>query len=122
MVKLRRAAEARQRIEETGHLAGEVIAAGEEAEVGVTAGGPVIVVPGAEVDVVPQGLGLAAHDEAALAMNLVADHAVDHVHARLLKLARPVDVVGLVKARLEFDQRRHLLAVARGLDERAHDE
>ena len=69
----------------------------------------------------PQARALAAHHQAALAVDLEPDHAVDHVHARLLELARPLDIVGLVEPGPQLDQRRHLLAVARGLDERADD-
>jgi len=49
------------------------------------------------------------------------DEAVDDVDARLLEFAGPLDVVGLVEAGHELDQRRHLLARERGVDERAHD-
>ena len=47
-----------------------------------------------------------------LGVDLVADQAIDDVHARLLELARPLDVVGLVKPRPQLHHRRHLLAVA----------
>ena len=40
-------------------------------------------------------------------------HAVHHVRARLLELARALDVRALVEARLQLDQRHDLLA-ARG--------
>ena len=45
-------------------------------------------------------------------MGLVAHEPVDHVDARLLELPRPLDVVGLVKARRDLDQRGHLLVVS----------
>ena len=54
-------------------------------------------------------------------MNLVADQAIDHMHAGLLELARPLDVVGLVKPRAQFHHRRHLLAVAHRVHQRADD-
>ena len=54
-------------------------------------------------------------------MRLQSDDAVDDVHTRALELARPCDVRVLVEARLEFDEREHLLAGVRGVDERVDD-
>ena len=64
---------------------------------------------------------LAAHDERDLAVRLEAGEAVDDVAAGLFQLARPVDVVLLVKARLELDEHRDLLAVFGGADQRGDD-
>src|SRR6266851_1866923 len=52
------------------------------------------------------------------AARLQAHDAVHDVHACLLECARPSDVVLLVHPRLEFDQRRDLLAVLRRAGER----
>ena len=49
------------------------------------------------------------------------EEAVDDVRARLLEHARPVDVRLLVEARLELDDRRHLLAALGRADERLDD-
>ena len=54
-------------------------------------------------------------------MRLQAEEAVDDVHAALLERARPLDVALLVEARLELDDRRHLLAVLGGARERLDD-
>ena len=54
-------------------------------------------------------------------MGLVADQAIDHVDAGLLQGARPEDVRLLVHARLQFHQRRDLLAVLGRALQRAHD-
>ncbi len=49
------------------------------------------------------------------------DEPVDDVHARLLELARPHDVGGLVEAGLDLDEGEHLLAGLGRVDERLHD-
>ena len=54
-------------------------------------------------------------------MRLEADEAVDHVHARLLQCARPLDVGLFVEARLDLDERDDLLAGLGGVDERVDD-
>ena len=108
-------------VEEVGHFGGERVARGEQAEVGVDARGLGIVVTGAEVGVVPHSSLLVAHDQATLAVDLQADDSVDDVHAGLLELAGPLDVVGLVEAGLELDQGGDLLAVLRGLHEGVDD-
>ena len=46
-------------------------------------------------------------------MRLQPDEAVDDVHARLFQRAGPLDVRLLVEARLQLDERHHLLARAR---------
>ena len=51
-------------------------------------------------------------------MRLVADDAVHDVGAGLLQLCGELDVVRLVKARTQLDDRRHLLARARRFDQR----
>jgi len=80
-----------------------------------------VIVARADVRVADQSLVLLAHHEREFAVCLEANEAVDHVHAGLLKLSRPGDVPLLVEARLDLDQREHLLAVARCLDEGVND-
>ena len=63
----------------------------------------------------------APHHQAALGVDLVAHQAINHVHARLLKLPRPLDVVGLVEPRAQLDHRRHLFAVPHRVLQRADD-
>ena len=64
---------------------------------------------------------LAADDERRLGVRLERRRAERHVHAGVLELSRPRDVVRLVEARLELDDHRHLLAALRRLDERRDD-
>ena len=80
-----------------------------------------VVVAGRQVDVALDAVALAAHDQRDLAVGLEADEAVDDVHAGVLQRARPLDVGGLVEAGLELDDRRDLLAVLGGADQRADD-
>jgi len=54
-------------------------------------------------------------------VGLESDEAVDDVHARLLELARPDDVVRLVEAGLDLDQRQHLFSRFGGVDQRLDD-
>ncbi len=77
-----------------------------------------VVVAGADVAVAADAVGLLAHDEQDLGVRLQPDEAVHDVHARLFEDAGPVDVRLLVEARLELDERDHLLALLGGLDQR----
>ena len=104
-------------VEKAADVAPEVGAGGEEADVGVDAGGAVVVVAGGEVDVAADAVVLAADDEQHLAMGLVADDAVDDVGPGGVQRPGPSDVVALVEAGAQLHQRRHLLALAGGVDE-----
>ena len=118
---LRQLAVAGQVIEKGRGVLAELGVAGEEAQVGVDAGGLRIVIAGGQVDVAADAVLLAAHDQGHLAMRLEADEAEDDVDARLFQLARPENVAFLVEAGLELDDRGHLLAVVRRLGQGAHD-
>ena len=101
---------ARQLVEEPGEVASDLVVDGEQAVVLVDAARLRVVVAGADVAVVAEHAVLLADDERELAVGLEPDEAVDDVHARLLELARPDDVGRLVEARLDLDEREHLLA------------
>ena len=64
---------------------------------------------------------LLADDFDELAVGLKADDAVDDVHAGAFELAGPGDVGVLVEARLDLDQRQHLLAGVGRVDQRVDD-
>ena len=66
-------------------------------------------------------VALARGRPADLGVRLQPEEAVDDVHAALLERARPLDVRLLVEARLQLDERRHLLAVLGRARERLHD-
>jgi hypothetical protein len=114
-------AETGQQIHELRGVGTEVRIAGEEVDVGVETARHRVVVPGREMDVASQLSSLAPHDEADLAMGFVADDAVDHLHARFLERSRPGDVLPLVEAGLQLDDRGDLLARSRGRGECGDD-
>ena len=91
---------------------------GEQAEVGVEAGGVGVVVAGAEVAVAAGGAVFVAADEhGQLAVGFEADDAVKDLDAGVFHAARPADVGGLVEAGHELDDQRGFLGGA-GFGER----
>ena len=80
-----------------------------------------MVIAGAEVDVLPEPVSVAADDEERFAMRLQTDHAIDDVRAGFFELAGPLNVGGFVETRAQLDERGDLLAGARGVDQRFHD-
>src|SRR6185369_6450988 len=96
-------ADAGEEIEQVRGVLAEIRAAGKETQVRVELGRGGIVIAGAEMDVAADAVALVAHDEGNLAVNFVADEAVDDVHAGFLELARPLDVARFVEARAQFD-------------------
>ncbi len=113
--------EAGEVVEEVGDVLGHVLAAGEDAEVGVEAGGGGVVVARPDVDVAAHPVALAPHDQAELGVRLQAREAVDDVGAGALQGARPLDVALLVEAGLHLDQADGLLALLGGAHERRDD-
>ena len=109
-------------VEQPAQVLADLRVAGEHAEVLVQPGGLRVVVPGADVAVAAQPVGLLADHQAELGVRLQPDDAVDHVHPGLLQLAGPEDVRLLVEAGLDLDQGEHLLAglgrVDQGVDDR----
>ena len=104
--------------EELAGIAAERGVGGDEGQVGVELGGLLVVVAGAQLgDVLQPVLGLAG-DAAYLRVHLEVAEAVDDVAAGFLEALRPFDVVALVKARAQLEQRGDLLAVLGGRDER----
>ena len=78
----------------------------------------IVVIARAELrDVLDTVVGLAG-DAADLAVHLVIAEAVDDVASGLLEALRPFDIVALVEARAQLEQRGDLLAVLGGVDER----
>ena len=80
-----------------------------------------VVVAGADMGIAAQRALLATQHEAYLGVRLQFDEAVDHLHAGPLQVARQAKVGFLVEARLQFDQRRDVLAGFRRLDQRGDD-
>ena len=109
-----------QIVEEIHEVRAHVAAAAEDAQIGVERGGLGVVVAGADVIVRHQSLFFLANHQRRLGVGLEADQAVGHVTARVLQLARPFDVLRLVKARLDLDEHRHLFAPLGRVDQRLH--
>ena len=104
--------------EELDGIAAERLALGDEAEVGVELGRLLVVVARTQLrDVLDAVIGL-ARDAADLGMHLVFAETVDDVAPRLLEALRPLDVVALVEAGAQLEERGDLLAVLGGRDER----
>lgn len=92
------------------HIGGDLFVGGNDAEVGVDARCALVVVTRAEVGVTLEYAVFAADDQCHLGVDFVAEHAVHDVRARLFELLRPVDVVGFVKTRHQFDDDGYLFA------------
>ena len=58
-------------------------------------------------------MAFAADDQADLGVDFVTDQSIDDMDAGFLQVPRPLDVIGLVKARAQFHHRGHLFAVVR---------
>ena len=109
-----------QVVEQVGQVGGDLLVAREEAEVLVEPRRDRVVVPGADVRIAPQPVGLAAHNQRALGVDLQRGEAVDDMDAGRLQGARPLDVAPLVEAGLQLHQADRLLALLGSLDQRRH--
>ncbi len=78
-----------QVVEELGEVGTDRRIAREQTHVLVDAGGLAVVVAGADVAVAAHAVGLVAHDQGGLGVDLQADQAVDDVHARCLQAPWP---------------------------------
>ena len=102
---------------------GDLRVGGEQADVGVEAGGRGIVVAGAEVGVAAgDAVFVMADEESELAVGFEPEDAVKDLDAGVFEVARPADVGSFVEAGHEFDDYGDLLIpVLRGVDERLED-
>ncbi|KAG1531305.1 hypothetical protein G6F50_016772 [Rhizopus delemar] len=114
--------QAGQLLEQQVHIVADVRIGGDQADVGVRAGGAAVVVAGAQVHIAAQLAALAANDQQHLGVGLVADHAVHHLHAGFLQAISQAQVGLFVEARTQLDHHGHILAVARGLDQCVDDQ
>ena len=71
------------------------------------------------MDVTEDAVRFLAHHQAHLAVDFVADQAIDHMHAGLFELAAPLDVVGFIEAGPQLHHRRDLFTVAGRFHQRA---
>ena len=110
-----------QVVEDHVHPLGNLRIAGQQAQVGVEAGGDGVVVAGAQVAVAAgDAVFVAAHQHGQLAVGLEADDAVKDLHTGVFHAARPADIRGLVEAGHQLDDQRGLLGGG-GLNQRLED-
>ena len=103
------------------YVGGNLVVVGNDAEVGVDARCALVVVAGTEVGITFEHAVLAADYQCHFGMNFVAEYAVNDVCTCIFKLLRPVDVVGLIKTRHQFDHDGNLFACQRGLHQGAYE-
>ena len=65
-----------------------------------------------------QGVAFASDHECQLAVCFQTENAVNDVYAGFVELARPFDVVLLIEACLQLDQRGHLFPLLGGANQR----
>ena len=111
----------RQRIEHSVGFLADVVVGGHQAQVGIQPRGLFVVVARADLRVIGDARFLHPRNQAELGVHLVSVQPVDHAAARFFQPTAPLDVVFLVKARLQFDQHQHVLAVFRRLAKRLDD-
>ena len=111
----------RQQIEQVRRILAKIGLGRQQSNVRVEARGVWIVVTRAQMQVTTNPIIIAADHETHLRVNLVADQAVNNMHARLLKLPRPKDVVGLIEASPQLHHSRHLLPVLHRVHQGADD-
>src|SRR5215471_7252664 len=81
---------------------------------------PWSIVAGSEVNVAPQAIEVLAHRHDRFAVRLEPQYAITDVNARGLELLGKRDIHGLVKARFQLDDDRHLFPIARRVFQIAH--
>ena len=93
----------REDVKERGDFGGQGGATGEQAEVGVEAGGAGMIISRSKMKVGDQVTFLSANDEENFAVGFQADESVDNVDTCFLHFAGPSDIVGFIEAGFEFD-------------------
>src|SRR5207245_10924242 len=115
------AAVAGEEVEELGDVRAQLGVRREQADVFIDLCGLEIVVAGADVDIASDAICSSANNQRDFCVRLEADDAIDDVDADLLQLLGPRDIRLLVTARLQFDERHHLLAALGRADQRPDD-
>src|SRR5205823_6421153 len=77
-----------------------------------------VIIAGAEMDILPEAIGIASYHEQRFAVRFQSDHAIDNVRARFFQLTSPANISGLIKAGAQFDQSGDLFAIIGSLDQR----
>src|SRR6476646_12042971 len=77
-----------------------------------------VIISGAEMDILPEAIGIASYHEQRFAVRFQPHHAIDDVGPGFLELPGPANIGSLVEAGAQFHQSGDLLAVVGGLDQR----
>src|SRR5206468_2841745 len=80
-----------------------------------------VIIAGAEMDILPEAIGIASYYEQRFAVRFQSDHAIDDVGPGFLELPGPANIGGFIEPRAQFHQSGDLLAVVGGLDQRLDD-
>ena len=108
-------------VEQASDIGRYILVDREQAEVLVDARCLRVVVTGTDVVVRAQLVFFAANHLQQLAVCFQSNKAVHHVDTGLFELARPHDVVLLIKAGLDLNQRKHLLTGFCRLNQRSNN-
>ncbi len=115
MLQFDHRSEAAQLLENLAHVLADASVLGHQSDVGVQPAGGLVVIAGGQVGVAAQHAPFAAHDQQHLGVGLVADDAVDDLHARFLQAVGQADIRLLVEACAQLDDHRHFLAGSGGI-------
>ena len=80
-----------------------------------------MVIPGPEVKITSEPILFPPNNQRQFRMGFQADNPVHHVNACFLQRSRPLDIRGLVKSRLEFNDHRDLFPALGRLGQGTHD-
>ena len=95
--------------------------AGQQTYVAIDAGGGLVVIARAKMNVTLNALRLASHDDADLRVSLQPFDSVKNLHAGSLQRTRALNISLLVEPRLELDENRHVFSVLSGSGQRRDD-
>ena len=110
-----------QSIEEVRDVGADDGIAGEIAQGGIDTTRHDVIVPGAEVNIAPDPIGIPSDDQTDLRMGLEPAHTIDDVHAFVFQLPSPLDIVFFIESGLQFDKDGHLLPVDAGFHQCVDD-
>ena len=106
-----------QETENIVHRPGDFRISRHQTQVGIKPRSSRIVVARAEMRITARNsVRISADQQRQLAMCLQPDQAMENLYAGIFQIARPADVRGLVKARLQLHYRRHFF-LGSGLDQ-----
>ena len=108
-------------IKQVCHIGTQSWITGKIAQIRIDAARDRIIIARAHVHIATQPIRLATHHQTHFGVRFQPEYPIDHMHPGLFEGPRPGNIMLFVKARLEFDQDRHLLVVLTCLHERLDD-